>query len=201
MHRAFASLIMSFTRPGYRGRYAAKTRPMRLFFLSLVLSLGASSVAEDFVPHTALSGKVVLRAPKSFSPMSKDILDLKYPNSRRPTEVLSDATGGITVAFNHTKSRMAPSQVKEAHGSISKMFHNFYPSAKWIKDETIVQNGRAFMVLEFVTPALDTKIHNIMYGTSVDNRLLLVAFNTTVEQSEEWLPIGKQIMGSLAIKE
>jgi len=81
------------------------------------------------------------------------------------------------------------------------MFHNFYPSAKWIKDETIVQNGRAFMVLEFVTPALDTKIHNIMYGTSVDNRLLLVAFNTTVEQSEEWLPIGKQIMGSLAIKE
>ena len=174
---------------------------MRLLFLSLVLSFGASAIAADFVPHTAVNGKVALRVPKSLSPMSKDVLDLKYPSSRRPTDVLSDATGGVTVAFNHTKSRMAPNQVKEAHASMSKMFHNLYPSAKWIKDETIVKNGRVFMVLEFVTPALDTKIHNIMYGTSVDNRFLLVAFNTTVEQSEEWLPIGKQIMGSLAIKE
>ena len=132
--------------------------------------------------------------------MPKDILELKYPASRRPTEVLSDKTGGVTLAFNHTNNPMLPSQVSEAHVAISQMFHNMYPSAKWIRDEVINQNGNAFMVMELITPAIDTQIHNIMYGTSVDGRFLLAAFNTTVEQSGKWLPIGKQIMGSLSIK-
>ena len=75
-----------------------------------------------------------------------------------------------------------------------------YPSATWLRDEVIVQNGKTFMVMELITPAIDTKIHNIMYGTSVDGRFLLAAFNTTTEQADEWLPIGKRIMTSLSIK-
>ena len=55
------------------------------------------------------------------------------------------------------------------------------------------------MILELITPAIDTQIHNVMYGTSVNGRFLLVTFDTTVEQSKEWLPIGKQIMSSLTI--
>lgn len=39
-----------------------------------------------------------------------------------------------------------------------------------------------------------------MYGTSVDSRLLLAAFNNTIEQSEQWLPIEKKIMESISIK-
>ncbi|MEM7782739.1 MAG: hypothetical protein AAF623_05240 [Planctomycetota bacterium] len=133
--------------------------------------------------------------------MSKEILEVKYPSSRRPTEVLSDPTSGVSIAFNHTKTPMMLSQIEEGHRSISKMFHRLYPSAKWIRDETITQNGRKFMVLELVTPAIDTKIHNIMYGTSVDGRFLLVAFNVTTEQANEWLPVGKQIMKSIEVKE
>jgi hypothetical protein len=132
--------------------------------------------------------------------MKKKILEMKYPASRRPTEVLSDSTGGVTLAFNHTKSPMKQNQVIEAHASISKMFHNMYPSAKWIQDTTFTKDGCNFMVLELITPAMDTKIHNIMYGTSVDGRFLLVAFNTTVEQSKKWLPIGNKIMKSIKLK-
>jgi len=124
----------------------------------------------------------------------------KYPASRRPTEVLSDKTGGVTLAFNHTANVMKPSQIKAAHVVMSKMFHNMYPSATWIRDEVIVQNGNTFMVLELITPAIDTQIHNIMYGTSVDGRFLLAAFNTTIEQSEVWLPIGKKMMSSLIVE-
>jgi hypothetical protein len=56
------------------------------------------------------------------------------------------------------------------------------------------------MVLELITPAMDTEIHNIMYGTSVDGRFLLAAFNTTIEQSGLWLPVGKNIMSSLSVE-
>ena len=171
-----------------------------IYILTAVLLVAFSAQAEELINRTALNGKVTLITPKSFGPMPQDILELKYPDSRRPTEVLSDSTGGVSLAFNHTQNQMFPEQIKEAHTSMSKMFHNMYPSAKWIRDETINKNGRTFMILELITPAIDTQIHNIMYGTSVDNRFLLVAFNTTVEQSEQWLPIGKKIMESISIK-
>ena len=171
-----------------------------VYLLILLLFFCENSFSEELIKIEVLNGKVSIIAPKDFGPMPKDILEMKYPSSRRPTDVLSDRTGGVTLAFNHTNNPMQLSQVKEAQVAISQMFHNMYPSAKWIRDEVIEQNGTVFMVMELITPAVDTQIHNIMYGTSVDGRFLLVAFNTTVEQSDEWLPIGKKIMNSISIK-
>lgn len=167
---------------------------------TFILLTSSFAQADDFITRTALNGRVIFATPKSFGPMPKEIIEIKYPHSKRPTEVLSDSTGGVSLAFNYTKSRILPKQIKNARPSMSKMFHNLYPSAKWMRDEVVTLKGRRFMVFELITPAMDTQIHNIMYGTSVDNRLLLVAFNTTVEQSGEWLPIGKMIMESISIK-
>lgn len=171
-----------------------------MYLVIAMLLVSTFAQASELIKRTALNGKVTLITPKSFSPMAKDLLEMKYPHSRRPTEVLSDSTGGVSLAFNHTKNPLSSSQIKRAHASMSKMFHNMYPSAKWIRDKVINMNGKNFMVFEIITPAMDTQIHNIMYGTSVDNRLLLIAFNTTVEQSKQWLPIGKKIMKSISIK-
>ena len=173
---------------------------MKLLYVFMLFIITGNSQAEELKKIEALGGKVSILAPQNFGKMPSDILEIKYPASRRPSEVLSDKTGGVTLAFNHTNNAMQPSQIKDAHKSISKMFHSMYPSATWLRDEVIVQNGKTFMVMELITPAIDTKIHNIMYGTSVDGRFLLAAFNTTTEQADEWLPIGKRIMTSLSIK-
>ncbi len=170
-----------------------------LVLLNLVF-ISVSAFAEELVEVKVLNGKVSIYVPDEFGSMPTKILELKYPSSRRPTEVLSDKTGGVSLAFSHTNNAMPLSQVGKAHTSISKMFHNMYPSATWIRDEVIVQNGHTFMVMELITPALDTKIHNIMYGTSVDDRFLLAAFNTTIEQSDLWLPIGQKIMASIKVE-
>ena len=168
--------------------------------ICILLFIASPTHADELIERTALNGKLSLMIPARFSPMPRHLLELKYPSSKRPAEVLSDETGGVSIAFNHTPVKMSPAQVKEAHAAMSKMFHNMYPSAKWIRDETKNIKGRPFMVFELVTPAMDTKIHNIMYGTSVDNRFLLVSFNTTVEQAGQWLPIGKRMMDSISIK-
>jgi len=172
---------------------------MKYVGLILMMVFCASVSAVEFTSIEVLKGKVTLEIPDSFAPMTKEALALKYPSTRRPTEVLSDETGGVSIAFNHTASKVRPSQLKEAHTVLSNTFHNLHPSAKWIRDEVIEQNGSSFIVMELITAAIDTQIHNIMYGTSVDGRLLFVAFNTTLEQSEHWLPIGQRIMSSLSI--
>lgn len=164
---------------------------------TILMSL--NSFSTELLEITALNNKITLLAPKEFRPMPEKLLSMKYHASRRPTEVFSDATGGVSLAFNHTQNKMDPSQIASAQKSISQAFHNLYPSATWIRDGVVSQNGSEFMVLELVTPAMDTQIHNIIYGTSVDGRFLLIAFNTTVQQAEEWLPIGKKVMESITL--
>ncbi|KLV05494.1 hypothetical protein ABT56_10990 [Photobacterium aquae] len=170
-----------------------------MLFLMLVL-FSSFSLSAELITKNVLNGRVSLLIPQQFTQMPDDILEIKYPSSRRPTEVLSDDSGSISLAFNHTNTVMESSDIPEFHHAISKMFHNLYPSAKWFRDEIIERNGRIFIVLELITPAMDTEIHNIMYGTSVDGRLLFIAFNTTIEQSKKWLPIGRKVMESLTIK-
>lgn len=173
---------------------------MKYLILLLLITVSFLSHASEFNTIKILDGKVTILAPKTFSPMPDNMIEIKYPNSRRPTEVLSNETGSVTLAFGHTKIPMRPDQITEVHQLISKGFHNMYPSATWLRDDIIEQNGSKFIVLELITPALDSQIHNIMYGTSVNDHFLMVSFNTTVKQSEEWLPIGRQIMASLTVK-
>ncbi len=175
-------------------KYKVKT-----FVILIGIVFSVMVQANDFVPIKALNGKVTIVTPKDFTPMSQESLEIKYPGSRRPTEVLSDKTTQVTLAFNYTNSQMSKAALVSSHTTLSKMFHNLYPSAEWIRDEVIQQNGYPFIVLEVVTPAVDTQIHNIIYATSVDERFLLVSFNTTVEKAQEWLPLGKKMMESLVI--
>lgn len=172
----------------------------RFFLLCLFVFFSTPLLAEELVGITALDGKVSLLAPAGFQPMPQEKLEFKYPASRRPTEVLSNESGSVTLAFRHADTRLNPAQVREAHTAISRMFHNLYPSAEWIRDEVIAQNGDTFMVMELTTPAIDTTIHNIIYGASVDGRLLLIAFNVDVRQAKTWLSVGRRIMASIALK-
>lgn len=174
-------------------------KKLRALLLSCLSFFGLYVQASELESITALNGRISLLAPKAFGPMPQHTLELKYPSSRRPSEVLSDETGGISLAFNLTHNRVQANQLAQAHSSISGMFRNLYPSATWIRSEMIEQNGASFFVMELTTPALDTEIHNILYGTSVDDRLLLATFNTTLEQAEQWLPLGQKMMASLRI--
>lgn len=177
-----------------------KQMAMSYCFITLcMLAMSTVVAAKELEAKQVLAGKLIIQVPTELQTMPQELIEVKFPNSNRPTDVLSDSTGSVTLAFNHTQNALSPNQIREAHGVISNMFKNRYPSATWFRDEVSTLNGQEFIIMELITPAIDTQIHNIIYGTSIDNRLLFVAFNTTVEQSEQWLPIGKQIMASIQL--
>ncbi len=168
-----------------------------LFYLLSSLSVwGGSSFSETEV----LAGKVSISIPDAFMVMPDDMVDIKYPRSKRPTEVFSDQSTQVNLVLNYTGHPISERDLVENHQRFSDMFCNFHPLAEWKRDEIIEQNGHPFIVFELITPAIDTQIHNIIYVTSVDNRLLLASFNTTIEKATEWLPEGQKMMRSLKIK-
>ena len=181
-----------------------RTSVARTALVQIFLMLFCLVVAQAPGPleaRTALGGRVSLLVPETFGPMSEAVLKLKYPAERRPTEVLSNEQGSVNLAFNHTQNPLQPEQVAEVYPTVAELFRNLYPSARWNRSEVVSRGGRDFIVLDLWTPAVDTEIRNIIVGTSVQDRLLLVSFNVTEELEAEWGGVGERMIASVEVRE
>ena len=146
-----------------------------------------------------LDGKVSMFIPKDFTVMGEKMLSLKYPHERRPTLVYTNEKGSVNIAFNHTKNRMTQTELKAFGEFMEKSFRNLYPSATWYRHGIKKIQGREWFILEMRTPALDTNVRNIMLGTTLENKLLIVSFNAIVELESTWLKPAEAIVNSLKI--
>ncbi len=179
--------------------------PMRAFLvllLSLTCSLPAwAQSSQALAPKTLLGGTVEVLVPVGFAPMGEELLRVKYPRAQRPTLVYSDPSGAVNLALNHTANPLQPSQLAEVHQAMEATFKRMYPSAAWFQSGLVTIYGRRFFLLDFRTPALDTDVRNMMMGTAVQGRLLLVSFNVTKEREAHWLTAAKKILYSIKINE
>ena len=133
--------------------------------------------------------------------MGPAALRLKYPNGIRPNEVYSNESGSVNVAINHTQNAMSQRQIGSFHKELEAMFKKLYPKATWYNSGIIEINGRKWLTLNFTMSAADTDIRNIMVGSSVAGKLLLVSFNVTVQEEQEWLKPADAIIQSLRVND
>jgi hypothetical protein len=168
-----------------------------VFLLISLPAIGGVTLAE----RSLLGDRLTLLVPESFTRMGDEMLRRKYPSERRPTLVLTNREGSVNVAVNHTQDALQPSQIAEAHASLEQTFRRVYPSARWERSEVVSLGGRDFFVLDLRTPSMDTEVRNIMAGTSLDGRLLLIAFNCTREMETEWGAVGQRIVESARLAE
>jgi len=178
----------------------------RLFVFAVVVSLcgGFAYPQQEVQPsletRLLLDGLVEMLVPTAFQPMPEEILKLKYPMERRPTLVLSNDSGSVSLALNHTRDRIPGNDLAEAHRVFDGMFRKLYPSAEWFRSGLESLNGRQFVVIELRTPAIDTEIRNLMTATVADERLLLISFNVTLELEGEWVELADRMIRSIVVK-
>ena len=174
----------------------------KLLFLSiLVLPLLSSTlITIDLEVKSLLDGQLELKVPKAFEIMSEEIMKVKYPSNQRPTLVFTNESGGINVALNLTTNPASQELMEPYVENFVKTFKTTYPTAEW-KDSGIKEiNGKKVGYLKLITPAVDTKIYNLIFFTDLNDKLLLCTFNCTEESIEEWKDTGDEIMNSLKLK-
>ncbi len=175
-------------------------RVLVAFLCSFTLTLTSFAQSpEALTPKVLLGGTVQVLVPAGFAPMSEALLRVKYPSSQRPTLVYSNPSGSVNLALNHTANPLQPNQLAEVHQVMEATFKRLYPSAVWFQSGLTTINGRAFFLLDLRTPALDTEIRNLMVGTSLQGRLLLISFNVTKPREARWLPTAKKILASIKV--
>jgi hypothetical protein len=172
------------------------------FLLGIVCVILMSFTLEtiDLEKKTIFNNKIEILLPKEFEVMTEEMMAIKYPNGRRPTLVYTDEAGGVNVAFNHTASQAASGQIDTYKESMESTFKNIYPSATWKGTGVKEINGKKVGYLELITPAIDTKIYNLIFFTDFEGRLLLCTFNCVEKKQKEWTESAKQIMSSLKVK-
>ena len=176
-----------------------KIKTIVLAIITIVLTTAFTSTIELEIKKL-LDNKVELKIPKNFDIMSEELMRLKYPSERRPTLVYSNESGGINVALNLTQNKASQDLIFAYKDNFVKTFKNLYPSAEWKDSGVKTINGKKVGYIELITPAIDTKIYNLMFFTDLDGKLLLCTFNCTKKSINEWTPTAKEIMNSLKTK-
>jgi hypothetical protein len=139
--------------------------------------------------------------PQSFKQMSDQELATKYPRSGSlPQEAYSNESGTVSLAFNHTSNKLSPADLPDFRQSFARQFKGTLGIE--FKGSSIKNiNGRDFAILEFISPAMDTNIYNLMFLTSLDNRLLICTFNCVQSEMGKWKPTSQQILNSVQVIE
>lgn len=154
---------------------------------------------QDLVTKKVLNNKLSILLPKDFVLMQNEMLELKYPIAeRRPTEVYTDESGAINIALNLTQNQVTIEELPEMEKALRHQFTNT-SNITFNFSEIRTINGHKYIVIDFYSQAVDTKIYNLMFVTSINNRILIGTFNCTIEHFVQWKPVGLKIINSLKI--
>ena len=139
-------------------------------------------------------GRFYLKVPKSFSQMDADMIALKYPNGEPPKYVFTNEETTINVAVGVSDAALEDSQVQQF---VDYMEQGLSQSQQGLDTNVYEKSGRTVGELRFVSEAADTDIYNHMLVFSDGGQQRVVTFNCTVENQEEWQPVGSFIVQSL----
>lgn len=121
--------------------------------------------------------------PSGFTPLTAAEIALKFPDyDRLPKYVYGNERRTVTVAITFSPANISSKQLPKLKNFMSKFLAQVIPNIKWITQNFAVINNVRWVQLEFISQAIDTKIHNQMYLTSFNGKMLGFNFNSTVEQ-------------------
>jgi len=168
--------------------------------LAVIFVVSLLAINSNLIEKSILDGKGTALLPSDFELMSEEMLRKKYPQtSRRPSEVYTDYKAEINVIFDHTRDQVSLEGLESVKDRMVGQFSQI-PGMNLLNHQMRAINGREFFVVEFISPALDTEVYNLMFGTSYEGRLLMGTFNCTVANRPDWEWVGKKIVNSIELK-
>ncbi|CAM3785990.1 hypothetical protein [Xenorhabdus thuongxuanensis] len=153
-------------------------------------TLAKVSLERQQVPKHALSIKI----PKGFILMDEKSKRLKYPSMRDSNEkvIFTDERGKVNIIISAGTVSMFPEQLDMFTDSLVKLMPNYQPSL-----QKVTVDGKDARIIDFISRAMDTDIHNKMLTTSFNGKAVIVSFNTTVDEWEQYKDVSTDILLSL----
>jgi hypothetical protein len=147
------------------------------------------------------SGQVQLELPSQLQEMDAEMFRLKYPlENTETTKAYSNEDGTVSLLISPRPEKATQTDLPKYQQMLYESFGK-NSNIDFRKSEIRKINGRDFVVIEMVTPAVDTEVYNLMFVTSSGGRLVMGTFNCTVDRQKEWQPLAERILGSVKVRD
>lgn len=142
--------------------------------------------------------KMWMWLPDDFALPDRELVKIKYPGENRPDVIYSNPESTVNVCFSHRQEKMSAGQESQVRDAIGQVICNLYPTAQ-ISDQGSVQTGAGEEAawMDFVTPAIDTQIYNLMFFTPLTGRLLMGSCNCLASDQDDWKGLFLQMIASI----
>lgn len=150
-----------------------------------------------FKEREILKRKMWIWMPDSFGQLSKELARLKYPNENRPDIIFTNPETTVNVTVSHKQDKLGKGQEEEIRDYMEQVIARLHPESGTIEKQTALAGEHCFAWFDFVTPAIDTEIYNLMFFTALENRLLMGACNCLKPDMEEWKELFIQMLESV----
>lgn len=163
--------------------------------------VGAPSKSADTRRVALFDGMVSFAPPPEFSRLSEDLIAAKFPEARGPGIVYGNSRTTVSIAITYPPQRvLRPEQLPDFKNFMESFIEQQKKGMQWLRKEFIEINGQRWIHFEFISQAVDTKIHNHMYMTSLDERVLMFNFNSTVEEYDGYKDALEKSKDSIQIE-
>ena len=162
---------------------------------------GSQSSSADTRRVALYDGMVSFVPPQEFSRVSEEIISVKFPEAKGPGIVYGNSRTTVSIAITYPPQRaLRPEQMPDFKSFMESFIEKQKKGLQWLRKEFIEINGQGWIHFEFISQAVDTKIHNHLYLTSMDERVLMFNFNATIEEYDGYKDALERSKDSIQIK-
>ena len=153
-----------------------------------------------FSEREIIEGRLYMTIPSDFGLMPPELARVKYPSENRPDIIFSDEEGAISINFSLTGDKLQNEDIEDAKDYLQQVVLKMNPSSRILSSE-IIEDETRIGYFDFISPAIDGEIYNLMFIFSLDGQFILGTFNCMDMDKAQWLEIAVQMIHSIRITE
>lgn len=150
-----------------------------------------------FQEREILKGQMWIWLPDGFTLLGKELVKVKYPNESRPDLIYTNTETTVNISFSHKREKMDAGQEGEVRDQIGEVIQNLYPTCGILDRGSVRAGEHEAAWMDFVTPAIDTPIYNLMFFTPLRGRLLMGSCNCLAQDQEDWKELFVQMIATI----
>jgi hypothetical protein len=159
----------------------------------------ATANVQPMYSQILLENKVELSLTSDFVKMNEGEVEIIFPQSgRRPDVVFRNKEGSANISMHHTKKSSLLSELPNVLEELTLQYKG-NSRIEFIDSRIEKINGYEYVVLEFISPGENRTVYNVMLITSLDERVLMIAFTCAMPVIKEWKETGNRIIRTIKI--
>lgn len=154
----------------------------------------------EFVKIGFYDDQILMYIPAAFEVMTPELMDIKYPSSRRPEYIYTSESTSINVTMKMMEQEIKPEELEDFTHNMMNMLRKLQPNAEMLEIGMNEVNGVQIGYFDFITPALDSKIYNLMFLFMVGENVTMGSVNCLKKEMNIWKPLAYGMMESISIE-